>query len=98
MERVSEKKSSHATYFSREAADVEPNCLPHANLTIFAAPIEHISKLGEGAERWKASARASETRRVRWRGLARQRYADGSVYESDVWKANHKGRPPVRII
>ena len=52
MERVSEKKSSHATYFSREAADVEPNCLPHcelqtANLMIFAAPIEHISKLGK---------------------------------------------------
>ena len=28
-------------------------------------------------------------------GLSTKRYADGSVYESDVWKANHKGRPPV---
>ena len=60
---------------------------------------EHVSKLGNvlvRAEEGECEGQRNTAGEME--GLSTKRYADGSVYESDVWKANHKGRPPVRII
>ena len=45
----------------------------------------------DGARLWKASTRASATRRVRWRGMARW-YAYGSVYTDGEYKDVGRGR------